>query len=745
MKVKVLINTDDRGKYFVHKRKKTYIKSRCLKLMPKKEKFNVYVKEDGIKYYNAGGRKVYIGKDKETSKLICDDLDKVVKSKRKKINKVLTTKLQELVDVKTKQKEGKQRKMREVAKIAKLKIDERKQKKKKEKEAKEASKRRSYAEVKASLEFLTDKRRSIKNEAGRQGWGAYQTQRAIREFDAFMANPNKPIETPALGLLYNKPSTFMRTDDKGLPTTIPDPTPEPTPTPVPYPPLPLPSGLAGVEDPTLVPIAKPLKIDELGNVVFGEEEEEPRLTINNKDFDEDEDFMMSEEEEEEELITSYQQMILDKIQAEGREPTEEELASLKTTPAEEEGKAIPTPTLAVPVAEEGAGEELATPPIAEAVDTPRPLEEPKPSRRGRGLAKPTPKKTQAIKDAKQQIQQKLLDIQRYMDSDIRSANNYNSHIEVLKEPLEAEQRAGVFIKDAVKKLRADAIKQYKTYTKQLILHFVQKYRKNPFKETTIAHYRIQGEVRRIEKSFGQSAPMNEAPQNIEDYDTLNTMIDYWKGNDNFRRKAVDSGIDLMDRKLDKFGNENDKTGLYEYSEELVKRFSVKDDDGNNVALLPTKIKVKMEKFKQGEGEDHFEAIFRKNKIKRVQAGFEFLPKYWKKSQMEHEVYETIAHNVRTNFTTTKPELFGDEVLTRAVFGDKLDEAVAQAPTGNKMSASAINLMTGDEDHQTAPTHAGVEVEGGHIPTAELEEAEVEAEFNELLGEEEKEEEEELPT
>ncbi len=107
----------------------------------------------------------------------------------------------------------------------------------------------------------------------------------------------------------------------------------------------------------------------------------------------------------------------------------------------------------------------------------------------------------------------------------------------------------------------------------------------------------------------------------------------------------------------------------------------------------------------------------KNNIKRVQAGFEFLPKYWKKSQMEHEVYETIAHNVRTNFTTTKPELFGDEVLTRAVFGDKLDEAVGQPATGNKMSASAMNLMTGNEDHQTAPTHAGVEVEGGHIPVA----------------------------
>ena len=87
--------------------------------------------------------------------------------------------------------------------------------------------------------------------------------------------------------------------------------------------------------------------------------------------------------------------------------------------------------------------------------------------------------------------------------------------------------------------------------------------------------------------------------------------------------------------------------------------------------------------------------------------------------MEHEVYETIAHNVRTNFTTTKPELFGDEVLTRAVFGDKLDEAVGQPATGNKMSASAINLMTGDEDHQTAPTHAGVEVEGGHIPVADF--------------------------
>lgn len=717
MKVKVLINTDDKGKYFVHKRKKTYIKSRCLKLMPKKEKFNVYVKEDGIKYYNTGGRKVYIGKDKETSKLICDDLDKVVKTKRKKINKVLTTKLQELVDVKTRQKEGKQKKLREVAKIAKLKIDERKQKKKKEKEAKEAGKRRSYAEVKASLEFLTDKRRSIKNEAGIQGWGAYQTQRAIREFDAFMANPNKPIETPALGLLYNKPPTFMRTDDRGLPTTIPDPTPEPTLPPVPYPPLP-PSSLAGIEDPTLVPIAKPLKIDELGNVILGEEEEEVRLTINNKDFDEDEGFMLSDEEEEE-AITEYQQAILDKIQAEGRDPTEEELASIEITPAEEEGKAIPPPTLAVPVAEEEQGEVLSTPPIAGAVETPRPLEEPKP-RKGRGLAKPTPKKAQAIKDAEQQIKQKLLDIQRYMDSDIRSANNYDSHIEVLKEPVEAEQRTGVFIKDAVKKLRADVVKQYKTYTKQLILHFVQKYRKNPFKETTIGHYRIQGEIRRIERSFGQSAPMNEAPQNIEDYDTLNTMIDYWKGNDNFRRKAVDAGIEVMGNKLDKFANESDKGGLYDYSEALVKRFSVKDDDGNNIALLPTKIKDKMKRLIEGEDEDHFEAIFTKNNIKRVQAGFEFLPKYWKKSQVEHEVYETIAHNVRTNFSTTKPELFGDEVLTRAVFGDKLDEVLATPRiTGNKMSASAINLMTGNEDHKTAPTHAGVEVEGGHIPVEDF--------------------------
>ena len=718
MKVKVLINTDDKGKYFVHKRKKTYIKSRCLKLMPKKEKFNVYVKEDGIKYYNTGGRKVYIGKDKETSKLICDDLDKVVKTKRKKINKVLTTKLQELVDVKTRQKEGKQKKLREVAKIAKLKIDERKQKKKKEKEAKEAGKRRSYAEVKASLEFLTDKRRSIKNEAGIQGWGAYQTQRAIREFDAFMANPNKPIETPALGLLYNKPPTFMRTDDRGLPTTIPDPTPEPTLPPVPYPPLP-PSSLAGIEDPTLVPIAKPLKIDELGNVILGEEEEEVRLTINNKDFDEDEGFMLSDEEDENERIIEYQQAILDKIQAEGRDPTEEELASIEITPAEEEGKAIPPPTLAVPVAEEEQGEVLSTPPIAGAVETPRPLEEPKP-RKGRGLAKPTPKKAQAIKDAEQQIKQKLLDIQRYMDSDIRSANNYDSHIEVLKEPVEAEQRTGVFIKDAVKKLRADVVKQYKTYTKQLILHFVQKYRKNPFKETTIGHYRIQGEIRRIERSFGQSAPMNEAPQNIEDYDTLNTMIDYWKGNDNFRRKAVDAGIEVMGNKLDKFANESDKGGLYDYSEALVKRFSVKDDDGNNIALLPTKIKDKMKRLIEGEDEDHFEAIFTKNNIKRVQAGFEFLPKYWKKSQVEHEVYETIAHNVRTNFSTTKPELFGDEVLTRAVFGDKLDEVLATPRiTGNKMSASAINLMTGNEDHKTAPTHAGVEVEGGHIPVEDF--------------------------
>ena len=690
MKVKVNINTDTRGKYFIHKRKKTYIKSRCVKLMPDKDRFNVYVKEDGIKYFNSGGKKVYLGKDKETSKLICDDLDKVVKTKRKKINKVLTSKLEELEDVKTRQKGGKEKKLREVAKIAKLKIDEKKQEKKRQKEAKATAKRRSYTEVSASLEFLTGKRQSIKNEAVSQGWGLYQTQRAIREFDAYMANPSKPIETPALGLLYNKPPTFMTTNAKGLPTSIPDPAPAPAPAPAPS--ALQPTSLSGISNP--LPIARPLKINELGMIV-DVEDEDLRLTINNKDFDDDDDFMLSDEEEEE--ILQAQQAILNKAQQEGKALPEDEEEE------EEEEPPLATPTLSAPV----------RPPPEDDEDLPTPPVEPQP-RKGRGLNKPTSKKADAIKDAKQQIQAKLQSIQDYMDTDIRSANNYDSHIEVLKEPVEAEQRQGVFIKDAVKKMRADIVKQYKTYTKQLMLHFVEKYRKNPFKETTIAHYRLQGEVRRLEKTFGSSAPMNSAPQNIEDYDQLNTMVDYWKTNDNFRRSAVDSGLELMERKLEKFSGEGDKSGLYGYTEELVERFSIPDvKGGGKVALMPTRIVEKLKRTMADEDEEHFEAILSKSKVRSIQGGFELQPKYWKSRTMEHEVYETIAHNVREKFTTSNPELFGDANLTRAVYGDDLDVSTGQQK-GLKMSASAMNLMTGGEDHATAPSHAGVEVEGGHI-------------------------------
>ena len=136
-------------------------------------------------------------------------------------------------------------------------------------------------------------------------------------------------------------------------------------------------------------------------------------------------------------------------------------------------------------------------------------------------------------------------------------------------------------------------------------------------------------------------------------------------------------------------------------------------------MVMARIVEKLKRSMTDEDEDHFEGILNKANVKTIQGGFELQPRYWKSRTMEHEVYETIAHNVRGKFTTSNADLFSDANLTRAVYGDDLDVSTGQQQS-LKMSASAMNLMTGDEDHATAPSHAGVEVDGGHINTEDTE-------------------------
>jgi len=661
MKVKVAINTDEKGKYFYIKRRKTYIKKKCVSLMPNKNRFNIYIRDDGSKYYNKGGRAVYLG-SKTTSKLICDDLDKVLSNKRSKTNKALIKTIDELQSIKRSQKDGKRNIQWEIAKTAKIVIDKKREEKKERDKEKKGRASAKFVGVKASLEFMTQRRQAIKTEARGLGWDRIEEGRALREFDAFITNPRTNMPTPALGVLYNKDPNFLKVDNNGIPI-LPKSS-------VPYPPI-----------PSAKAIAEPDDADPFGDI---------------PEYDDIDEIMMA-------TPVSHKKRMNSKGRLYESDDSDDEV--------------IPSSTPVDLLAEPTDPTELVEPADPIAV---RPLEEKAedpPARKGRGKNKKptsalTEKRDEALRSAQEEITDRLRRITSYFEDDVADINDVSGHKDLINEITGGEKIEGLNIKHLITPMKARAIKDLKTYGKSFIAKFIKNTQNSDvFDITTLKNYGLSSQVKAFKKGEGVLPPEGDVSNEINDYDTLNKTIDYWKKKEGFRKKAVSRGIRLMEDKLNGYLDDDDTSSFVDYSSEIIKRFT-KDKDGKKVSKIPTQISNIFADAKLEE-EDTFKARSSKLGITSIVGGLEQEEHYWNNPVLDHEVLGTISTNLKKKFTTTQTGLFDDESISRAFEGDDFDVAVGM-PSASGDTALGMLETGGQHKISTAPEHKAVATDEGKL-------------------------------
>ena len=647
MLIKVKIQTDEKGKYYNHKKKKTYIASKCVKLLPKKDDFNIYVNDDGVKYYHIGYKKVYLGNDIQVSKNVCGDLEKVFSHKKRKLDKVIVESIEEIKKVKKGKKRAKKAKTKEAVESIRgvIKNDLLDNKVKDEDFTNKKPQKLTYAQTRAKLIQANDKVQQIKNDAEAKGYTKDQKARVVSEAKQLitMTPEQRQLQQaqstlPALNSLYGS-SLDWTYNKEGLPIFPPQD--------------------RKIEKKTADEMVKEkLEQREKADEEWLEENppiklEKPKKTIISSIFGgmfnkppppksvvEEEETKDSDDESDEESVVS--------------------------------SVASKTPSLASNL-----------PPMS---------------------SEERSKKTAIL-----ELETRLLDIQNYIDKDIKDIERYKIHLELLNEATIPEKKKVKKIKTEVNARRKQLIEDYKQYVGDIIPVFVQSEKENPFSADVIKKFGKKKIVEKILKQIHQVEVEDSKPKTIDSYNQLNMLVDSAKHKPEFRKKSIDSSVDRHIQQLERFTNRLEKGSMLgsdfndriDYTTDILKRFK---PSGDGAFKIPTKLytyitqggEIGYGRAKPIAGTGMF-----KNKISNwgaISAGLEEEPDYYSNSAFDSDVYYNIKKDIRSKFSNTQSSLLTDEMFDRAYFGDKLDkdEVVDSGVIkGNKKSASSgLDVLTG---------------------------------------------------
>jgi hypothetical protein len=656
MLIKVKIQTDEKGKYYNHKKKKTYIESKCVKLLPKKDDINIYVNDDGAKYYHIGYKKVYLGNNIQVSKNVCGDLEKVFSHKKRKLDKAIVESIEEIKKVKKRKKRAKKTKTKEAVESIKgvIKNDLLDNKLKDEDYSNKKPQKLSYAQTRAKLIQANDKVQQIKNDAEQKGYTKDQKARVVSEAKQLltMTPEQRQLQQtqstlPALNSLYGS-SVDWSFNSQGIPI---------------FPP-------------------QDRKIERKTADQLVKEREEER----EKEMDEwlENNPPIKLEKPKKTTIsnifggifggkTSSSQKSVDLEEAKDSDD-EDDVESVVSSVASK------TPSLA-----------SNSPPMS---------------------SEERSKKTAIL-----ELETRLLDIQNYIDKDIKDVERFKIHLELLNEPTIPEKKKVAKIKTEVNKRRKELIEEYKTYVGDIIPVFVQSEKENPFSTDVIKKFGKKKQVERILKQIHKVEADDKKPKTIDSYNQLNMLVDTAKHKPEFRKKAIDSSIDRHIQQLERFANRLEKgvngtdfQDRIDYAVDILKRFKPVGDS-------PFKIPTKLYKYITKGGEIGYGkakpvvsiGVF-KNKISKwgdISAGLEEEPDYYSNTAFDTDVYSNIKTDIRSKFSNTDSSLLTDGMFDRAYFGDKLDkdEVVDTGIIkGNKKSASSgLDVLTGSSILSTTMT------------------------------------------
>lgn len=685
MLVKVKIQTDINGKYFTLKKKKIHIQQKCLKLLPKKDAFNIYVKDDGAKYYHIGYRKVYLGNDLEVSKNICDELEQAITLKKKKIDKVIGDSITEIKSNKKRKRKTKTDKKDEIVKVAQNVIGRgdrelEKQAEKIEDFSNKKGKPQTYNATRAKLIAMNDKVQQVKNDAFNKGWTGDQKQRAVSEMKAVLtqtaeqrAELPKSNAFPALEELYG--ISDWKYDKKGFPV--------------------LPKQDKGLsEKDTEDLLTKKLKEREAEEAKWLEDLPEPpmylkpakhKMTIDiNADYDEP---VIAVKEEEVDPVKPKSKSPLDRIKS--------AMSGKPTTPKGSK----------VAVEEEGK----ATPP-----SSPKPLQ------------KPQTKQAVFLNEAIRELDTRVVNIQLYLESSddgMMDIERFVEHMKVIGEDTNVELEGNdKNIKDKINKKKRTLEKEYKKYVKGLVLHYIEKKKETPFSDEIIETLKIKKQVEGLERQqHYKQQKQKKAPVDITSYDELNKLVDASKNNTAFKKAKINGGIKTILLQMTRLKNKTNQSEFYSYVVHTLDRFT--KDDGK--AKLPTPI-FEYLTTKKGNPMPIIEmkAVSNHMKARQIVSGLEDEGDealYYNNPIFNHEILEGITRDIKKKFPSTDPSLLTEENMRNAYYADKLEEDIGEEgvvnvkkSAGVSQNANAFMMGFDDTEITNQPYHNQVEdLDFGH--------------------------------
>ena len=671
MLVKVSIKTDIKGKHYIHNKKKVYIKPKCIKLLPKKDEFNIYVKDDGVKYYHIGYRKVYLGNDIEVSKNICDEMEAVISHKKKKIDKVITDSITQIKEGRKRKRQRKGQRKEAIIKVGQNVISRAdRELEKKAENAEDFSSRQkkpsTFAQTRAKLIAMNDKTQQVKRDAYEKGLPPAMVARAVNEAKVFMTTPKDDLNSNDFSVL----NSMYKLDND-------------------------------------------IKLDKLGVPIFKEREQlkqdKDDLEARYKKQLEERDYeTISILEEPIFFLPEKQSISIDitkstKISDLPKTSTktfnvktgeEEEVVKLPTTTKKVNTFSLLSPKLpsrprAVPTPltqeEEDEDEDEDEDEEAEQIEE---IDDIEPEGKAIPLAKPYSNQKIGINQAEIELQTRLLEIQDYQDVDAGYINSYKDHLKILNQDTDVEKSGLKKVKSKIDKIRRNVISDYKQYMNEKLTYYVERSGGNTssFDMKTIKFF---GAKRAIDSILKRKAKVKslklKAPKSLNDYEELNNEVDKAKKDIAYRTKAVKQIIEVELRSLKLEYKKQNKQEFNEYTLTLIDKYS----DNQNVSSIPSSIYDYLISGKTKEALES--AVIRNNTthITKIRPLDETAEDLYKNPAFDEKVFKFIQSDIKKNFPETPSNVFNEYDFQRAYYGDKLDEATPQP----KQSASVKNAFT----------------------------------------------------
>ena len=677
MLIKVKVQTDTQGKHFIHKKKKVYFDKKCIKLIPKKDNFNLYLQGDGSKYYHIGYRKVFLGNDRDVSKNVCGDLDILIEKKKKDVDNIITKSIEVISKSRKRKKQAKAQKEEKIARvatnvlsIAKSKQDGLTKREEKEEDFSERKQKLTYGAVRAKLIANNEMIDKHKTEAKNRGWTDDQVRRLVKEVRSIGFNtqpPAQPIPTPALQTFYDAESSrFVRYDKNGNPIL-----------------------------PRMETVKKPRK--------------RTRTT----------------RAEADKLIDTKIEDFL-KLAEEPMYPPPTPLVSTKpsTTTGPPTLKPV-EPEVAPPVDESGIVDEGKEEEEDESTPAPPPAPPPAPA----PAPPPVSAETKNVNTAFEEINERLLDIQSYIENNPTGVSDYKEHIDLINDETTPEKEGMPKVKTVIANYKKAKIQDYKRYVAQHITHYVESNKANPFENNILKKFGVKREVEIEMRKHRQIEEIKaQQPLEITSYGQLNHLVDGFKNNAEFKSKAIEGGIKKTVNLLTKLRNKTNLVPFYDEVIHLTKKYKK-----GNKSSLPKPLYDLLTNKTGKMGRNIYEDASVANKLGAIQT-VESIPDEQidlDDAVYQEDIFDTIKHNIKIKYGANSAGKFTDDnALTRAFAGDALDEAdkkeVKQSNTitVKKLTNNAnflLNFDTGAEiDKNEGHNH---EVHGGDEVFEEEEEEE----------------------